>query len=865
MSDYEELEQKIKELSQGDHLCCIYETDEEHRALITPFIRQGLNLGEKIFYIVDARTAKEIISYLCEDGLEVEHFLKKGQLRILTASESYMREKVFDPDGMISLLEDETKRALAEGYSALRVTGEMTWALRGIPGSDRLIEYETKLNEFFPNYKCLAICQYDRRRFQSGLLLDVLTTHPLAIIGTKFFDNFYYIQPKDLLGADPETARLNNWLCNLKLRKKSEEALRKSYDGLELKVKTRTTDLKKANADLRQEIKERKYAEQELREAELRYRTVADFTYDWEYWMDPQGKFLYVSPSCERISGYRSDEFIDNPSLFRNIIVSEDKDSWDQHHRNSNETFEPGEVQFRIQTRDGEYKWIEHACQPVRSPQNNFLGFRASNRDITDRKRSENALLKSEQSLIEAQRIAQLDNWDCNSVTNELLWSDEVYRIFGLEPQEFGASYEAFLATVHPHDRKAVTEAVDNALTDPGYRYSIEHRMVRSDGSERIVHEQGEVTFTETGKAARMIGTVQDITERERMEQMLAKQLGEIKKLKQQLESENIYLREEIRLSEKHKEIVGQSDAINYVLSRIEQVAPTNTLVLIQGETGTGKELIARAIHKLSPRKDRMLVKVNCATLHSSLIESELFGHVKGAFTGASSQQVGRFELADGSTIFLDEVGELSPELQAKLLRILQEGEFERLGSPKTIKVNVRVIAASNRNLIDEVGKGFFREDLYYRLNVFPINVPPLRERREDIPLLVWNFVNEFSKKMGKDIQKISKKTMDLLQNYHWPGNIRELRNVIEHAFIISAGKELLIHLPETFQVTASNLHSLEENERIYITNILEKTNWRIKGISGAAAILKLKPSTLYAKMSKLCIPTRHQKDNIST
>jgi PAS domain S-box-containing protein len=865
MVNYVDSEKKIKDLKQGDHLCCIYETDEEHRTLITSFIKQGLHQEEKIFYIVDARTAKEIISYLREDGLKVEQFLENGQLRILSANESYTREKVFDPDAMISLLENETERALTEGYSALRVTEEMTWALRGLPGSDRLIEYETKLNEFLPNYKCLAICQYDRRRFQSSTLLDILTTHPLAIIGTKFYDNFYYFQPKDLLGADPETARLNNWLCNLKARKESEEVLQRSHNELELKVRSRTSDLRKANADLRQEIKERKYAERELREAELRYRTVADFTYDWEYWMDRDGKFLYVSPSCERISGYKSTEFINTPSLFRNIIAPEDREIWDKHHKNSTDTLKPGEVQFRIQTPSGEYKWIEHACQPVRGPQNQFLGFRASNREITDRKRSENALLKSEQSLIDAQRIAQLGNWEWNIETNELFWSDQVYLIFGLKPQEFGASYEAFLATVHPHDRKAVKKAVDQALKDPEYRYSIEHRMVRSDGSERIVHERGEVTFTKAGIAVRMIGTVQDITERERMKEILAQQLEEIKKLKRQLESENIYLRREIRLGEKHNEIVGKSDAIKYVLSQIEQVAPTNTLVLIQGETGTGKELIAQAIHKLSSCKDRMLVKVNCATLPASLIESELFGHIKGAFTGALSQQLGRFELADGSSLFLDEVGELSLNLQAKLLRILQEGEFERLGSPKTIKVNVRVIAASNRNLLDEVSKGFFREDLYYRLNVFPINIPPLRERREDIPLLVWSFVNEFSKKMGKEIQKISKKTMDSLQNYHWPGNIRELRNVIEHAFIISTGIELRVHLPETLKATGSSFYSLEENERTYITNILEKTNWRIKGDSGAAVILKLKPSTLYAKMNKLGIPTQQKKDNIST
>lgn len=295
----------------------------------------------------------------------------------------------------------------------------------------------------------------------------------------------------------------------------------------------------------------------------------------------------------------------------------------------------------------------------------------------------------------------------------------------------------------------------------------------------------------------RLLGDiVVDTLKRKRLDQQLKQSYDEIVTLKNRLELEADYLRSEIRVGREHGSIIGQSEAISHVLVQVEQVAPTSSTVLICGETGTGKELVAQAVHNLSSRRDRLLVKVNCASLPAALVESELFGREKGAYTGALSRQAGRFELADGSTIFLDEIGELSIELQAKLLRVLQEGRFERLGSPKTIKVDVRIIAATNRNLAEEVKKGTFREDLFYRLNVFPIVVPPLRERIEDIPLLVWGFINEFSERMGKKINKVAKRDMEALQHYAWPGNIRELRNVIEYAVIVSSDDTLKVRLP---------------------------------------------------------------------
>jgi len=342
--------------------------------------------------------------------------------------------------------------------------------------------------------------------------------------------------------------------------------------------------------------------------------------------------------------------------------------------------------------------------------------------------------------------------------------------------------------------------------------------------------------------------------ERKQIRLELEKRLREIEELKQRLENENIYLHEEVKLLADHTEIVGQSLAMKKVLSQAEQVARTDSTVLIQGETGTGKELVARAIHRLSSRKDRVLVTINCATLPPTLIESELFGREKGAYTGALTRMIGRFEVADGSTLFLDEIGEIPLELQGKFLRVLEEGSLERLGSTNTLHVNVRIIAATNRDLGEEVRAGRFRKDLYYRLNVFPIVIPPLRERPEDIPLLVWAFVEKAQKRIGKEIETISKKTMEVLQSYSWPGNVRELNNVIEHAMILSKDKSLRVHLPMPGFLETDATQDLEDMERRHILAVLEKTGWRLSGNGGAAEALGLKRTTLHEKMKKLGI-----------
>ncbi|MDD2735917.1 MAG: sigma-54 dependent transcriptional regulator [Desulfuromonadaceae bacterium] len=348
----------------------------------------------------------------------------------------------------------------------------------------------------------------------------------------------------------------------------------------------------------------------------------------------------------------------------------------------------------------------------------------------------------------------------------------------------------------------------------------------------------------------------QEIEERKKAEGSLQGTYAEIKILKDRLQEENIYLQQEVDREYNFGEIIGQSAVLTRVFLQVEQVAPMNATVLLLGETGTGKGVVARAIHSSSSRKGRPLITVNCTTLPSTLVESELFGRERGAFTGSDARQIGRFELADGGTIFLDEIGEMPLELQSKLLRVIQDGEFERLGSPRTIKVDVRIIAATNRNLADEVKSGTFREDLYYRLNVFPITMPPLRQRSEDIPLLVNHFVAKFNKKIGKKIETVTKDTLNSLQGYSWPGNVRELESVIERAVIITQGTSLQVldrfeSFPKIDDLPGQEIKALVDLEHDHIMQVLKKTGWRIEGKNGAAVILGLNASTLRARMRK--------------
>lgn len=462
---------------------------------------------------------------------------------------------------------------------------------------------------------------------------------------------------------------------------------------------------------------------------------------------------------------------------------------------------------------------------------------------------------KSEERYLLALERSTDGLWDWDVLSDTVLFSDRFREILGVSREEFPGTMASFRSRLHPEDADAIWAAIKRHLKEH-VPFNVEYRLRTKSGAYLWFFARGQAIWDTDGNAIRMSGWIQDITEAKQAELNLKAALSEIKELKDHLEAERAYLQEEIKLEYNYENIIGQSDEINYVLYKVEQIAATDTTVLVLGETGTGKELVARAIHSLSSHKDRALVKINCATLPENLIESELFGHERGAFTGAHARQLGRFEVANGATLFLDEIGELPLELQAKLLRVIQDGEFERLGSSQTIKTDVRVIAATNRHLEEEVRKGRFREDLWYRLNVFPITVPPLRERREDIALLVDYFVDKISKRLGKSIDNIPITVMNTLQNYHWPGNIRELENVLERAVINSSGSKL--HLADELKKPRMNLKTarktLDEVERDYIVRVLKQTRWKVSGKNGAAEILDLDRSTLRARIRKLGI-----------
>ncbi len=415
---------------------------------------------------------------------------------------------------------------------------------------------------------------------------------------------------------------------------------------------------------------------------------------------------------------------------------------------------------------------------------------------------------------------------------------------------------EFFRSSLHPDDSQAMWTAVDQHL-NKGTPCDVECRLRTKDHEYRWFRTRGQAQRDPNGRPTWMAVSLQDIHEQKTAEAELRMALQEVERLTERLRAENTYLQAELVNSQGFDEIVGESEPLRSALTQIEHVATTGASVLLLGETGTGKELLARAVHERSPRKHRPLVKVNLAALSSSLIESELFGHVKGAFTGAVANKIGRFQLADGGTLFLDEVGELAPELQTKLLRVLQEGEFERIGSSETCKVDVRIVAATNRNLRHAMETNKFRSDLYYRLAVFPIEVPPLRLRRDDIPLLVWHFITKKQGRLGKTIERVPERVMQTLIEYDWPGNIRELENVIERAIILTAGttlslREPLMQLPRP--PTMEPPSKRQDINRASILAALQACRWKIKGTDNAAERLGLKPSTLRYRMKTLGI-----------
>jgi PAS domain S-box-containing protein len=598
---------------------------------------------------------------------------------------------------------------------------------------------------------------------------------------------------------------------------------------------------------------------EEIAKSEAELRTILDAIPQLIIAIEADGNFLYANQAVREYTGMTKEELSES---YRDVFHPEDTERLRDEREAAISRGVPFQYERRVRRKDGQYRWFLAQYKPLLDERGEVIRWYTTGTDIDDRKRAEEKLRRSEWNLLEAQRLGHTGSWSVDIASETVTASPELLRLFGFKPGEDSSSADSYFNKIHPEDRESA-RALFRKCVNERIDFEDHYRVLGDSGAIKYMRSIGHGVLNETGKLAEIFGTILDNTEQTEARIALENALTEVKLLRDQLYKENLALRDEVDRISMFEEILGTSQALQAVVSRVIKVAPTDSSVLITGETGTGKELIARAIHKRSMRSQRAFVSVNCAALAPSLISSELFGHEKGAFTGATQRKLGRFELAHGGTIFLDEVGELPPDIQVALLRVLQEREFERVGGTQSIQVDVRVVAATNRDLEAEIANRIFRRDLFYRLNVFPIQMPPLRERKDDILTLLEYFVQRFGRKLGKNFSRIDKRTVELFRSYDWPGNVRELQNVVERSVIVSPDGVFCVDeawlstdaaKTQPDQCVPESTNGDLGRERQIIETALAESRGRVYGANGAASKLRIPPSTLDFKIKKLKI-----------
>ena len=598
----------------------------------------------------------------------------------------------------------------------------------------------------------------------------------------------------------------------------------------------------------------------QIAKSEAELRTIVDAIPQLIIAIGADGNFQYANQAVLEYTGLTKEEV--GSESFRELFHPEDTERLRDEREAAISRRVPFEYERRVRRWDGQYRWFLAQYKPLLDQRGEVIRWYTTGTDIDDRKRAEEKLRRSEWNLLEAQRLGRTGSWSIDIASGIVTASPELLRSVGFKPGEDSSRKDSYLNKMHPEDRERVLELFERCVNER-IDFEAHYRMLGEGGAIKYMHSIGYPVLNEAGDVVEFVGAVLDTTEQTQARIALENALTEVKLLRDHLYKENLALRDEVDRVSMFEEILGTSQALQAVVSRVVKVAPTDSSVLITGETGTGKELIARAIHKRSARSEQAFVSVNCAALAPSLISSELFGHEKGAFTGATQRRLGRFELANGGTIFLDEIGELPADIQVALLRVLQEREFERVGGTQCIQINVRVVAATNRDLQAAIANGTFRSDLFYRLNVFPIRLPPLRERKDDILTLLEYFVQRFGRKLGKTFSKIDKRTVELFRSYDWPGNVRELQNVVERSVIVSPDDVFCVDeawlstdamKTRPGQCVPESTNGDSGRERQIIEAALAESGGRVYGTNGAAAKLRIPPSTLDSKIKKLQI-----------